>query len=208
MKNVFLGAFTKLPQDSLNTYAKNVVQLMTTDPLFTSLSPAVAALKTVRDAYSVALTNNVTGGQIATIEKNKCKANLLSQLTKVALMVEILADGDSAIILAAGLDLRQAPKSYSSLDAPDVIKVTNETAPGLVTVELMKVEGATNYGIEKRIVTDENPEGVWVNGQYSSALTFELNGLTSGKTYQLRFRSLGNKGLVSIWSPIQQVFVS
>ena len=181
---------------------------MTTDPLFTSLSPAVAALKTVRDAYSVALTNSVTGGQITTIVKNNCKVSLLNQLTNVALMVEILADGNTAIILAAGLDLRQTPKSYTSLNAPDVIKVTNETATGLVTVVLAEVEGATNYGIEKRIVTAENPEGVWVNGQYSSALKFELQGLTSGETYQLRFRSLGNKGLVSVWSAIQQVFVS
>ena len=208
MKNIFLGAFKQLPQDSLNTYAKNVVELMTTDPLFTSLSPAVAALKTVRNAYSVALTNNVTGGQITTIAKNNCKISLLNQLTNVALMVEILANGDPAIILAAGFDLIRVRKSYSSLDAPDVLKVTNETAPGLVTVELVKVEGATNYGIEKRIVTAENPEGVWVNGQYSSALKFELTGLTSGETYQLRFRSLGNKGLVSIWSAIQEVFVS
>ena len=208
MKNVLLSAFTKLSQDSLNTYAQNVVQLMTTDPLFTSLSPAVATLKTVRDAYSVALTNNVTGGQITTIEKNNCKADLLNQLTKVALMVELLADGNTTIILAAGFDLRKAPKSYTSLDAPDVLSVTNESKPGLVTVQLVKVEGATNYGVEKRIVTAENPEGVWVNGEYSSALKFELENLESGKTYQLRFRSLGNKGLVSIWSAIQEVFVS
>ena len=208
MNNVFLGAFTKLPQDSLNTYAKNVVQLMTTDPLFTSLSPAVAALKTVRDAYSVALTNSVTGGQITTIVKNDCKADLLKQLTRVATMVDLLADDNTTIILAAGFDLTKAHKSYSSLDAPDVLSVTNESTPGLVTVQLVKVEGATNYGVEKRIITPENPDGVWVNGEYSSALKFELDGLTSGKTYQLRFRSLGNKGLVSVWSAIQEVFVS
>ena len=208
MKNVSLGAFKQLQQDSLNTYAQNVVQLMTTDPLFTSLSPAVAALKTVRDAYSVALTNNVTGGQITTIVKNDCKTDLLNQLTDVALMVEILAKGNIAIILAAGFDLPKARKSYTSLDAPDVLSVTNESKPGLVTVQLVKVDGAMNYGVEKRIVTPENPDGVWVNGEYSSALKFELDGLTSGKTYQLRFRSLGNKGLVSIWSSIQEVFVS
>ena len=208
MKNVFLGGFNELPQDSLNTYAKNVVQLMTTDPLFASLSPAVAVLKTVRDAFSAALTNNVTGGQIATIEKNNCRTALLKQMTRVAMMVELLADGNITTILAAGFDLRKAPKSYTSLDAPDVLSVTNESKPGLVTVQLVKVDGAMYYGIEKRIVTPENPDGVWVNGEYSSALKFELDGLTSGKTYQLRFRSLGNKGLVSIWSAIQEVFVS
>ena len=208
MRNVSLGAFKQLQQDSLNTYAKNVVQLMTTDPLFVSLSAAVATLKTVRDAYSVALTNNVTGGQITTIEKNNCKTDLLNQMNDVALMVDILAKGNNAIILAAGFDLPKPRKSYTSLDAPDVLSVTNESKPGLVTVQLVKVEGATNYGVEKRIITTENPETAWVNGEYSSALKFELENLESGKTYQLRFRSLGNKGLVSIWSAIQEVFVS
>lgn len=207
MKKVVLSAFAKLGQDALAVYASNVVNLMTTDTQFASLSAATAELKTCYDAYSLALNNNVNGGRVATIDKNNCKDALLSQLKKVALLVDILANGDEAIIMAAGFDVRKDSESYTSLSAPDVLKLINETEAGLVTVRLAKVGGASNYGIEKRI-KPEGEETAWQNGDYSSALKFQLKGLTSGKTWQFRFRGIGNKGLVSPWSSVVETLVS
>ena len=67
---------------------------------------------------------------------------------------------------------------------------------------------STVYGIEKRIVTEGQPDTAWTNGDYTSACRTKLTGLESGKTYQFKFRAIGNKGLVSEWSAAQEVLVS
>jgi hypothetical protein len=104
-----------------------------------------------------------------------------------------MADGDDSVIMAAGFDVRKSAESYDVLEAPDVLKIINETTAGLVTVKLVKVAGANNYGILKRIKVETN-DAAWENGEYSSALKFQLAQLKSGVTYQFQFRALGNKG--------------
>ena len=207
MKIVVLSAFTRLGQDALATYAKNVVTLMSADAQFTSLNNQIAEAKSCYDAYVIALANNVNGGRIATIEKDNCKTEMTTQLSNLALLVDLLAKGDESIIMAAGFDVRKSANSYTSLVAPNILKLTNETTSGLLTVQLSKVLGATNYGVEKRIKT-EGTETPWMNGEYSSALKFQLDNLESGKTYQLQFRAIGNKGLVSPWSSMGEIMVS
>ncbi len=207
MKIILLSAFMRLGQDALATYIKNVLTLMTDDAQFASLSNELAEMKTRYDAYVVALANNVNGGRIATIEKEKCKKEAKTQLSNLAILVDVLAQGNESIVMAAGFDVRQSPNSYTSLIAPNVLKLINESEAGLVTVQLSKVLGATNYGIEKRIKV-EGEETPWMNGDYSSALKFQLSDLESAKIYQFQFRGIGNKGLVSPWSSIVEVLVS
>jgi hypothetical protein len=204
---VSFSAFTKLGQDAVAMYANNNIKLMTADPQFAALAKEVGVLKTSNDAYVAALSNNVNGGRVATMEKEKCKKELIKQLKTAALLVNIMADGDDSVIMAAGFDVRKAAESYDVLEAPDVLKIINETTAGLVTVKLAKVAGAYNYGILKRIKVETN-DAAWENGEYSSALKFQLSGLESGKTYQFQFRALGNKGLVSPYSSVVETLVS
>ena len=105
MKLILLTVFKQLRDGLLDSYAKNVVTLMTEDAQFASLKTQVAALKIRREAYSTAMTNNVNGGRVATIEKNNCKSALLEQMTEVAQLVEILAKSDERVALAAGFDV-------------------------------------------------------------------------------------------------------
>ncbi|MBL7813905.1 MAG: fibronectin type III domain-containing protein [Saprospiraceae bacterium] len=207
MKTVVLSAFTKLGQDSLAVYAKNAITLMTEDPQFAPLSKEVGEAKKASDAFEIALANNINGGRTATIEKDKCKSNMLQQLKNLATLVDLMANGDEAIVMAAGFDVRKSANSYTSLDAPNVLKLVNETKAGLVTFNLSKVLGANIYGIERRIKI-ENEDSPWVNGDYTSSRKRSIEDLESGKTYQFRFRAIGSKGLVSPWSAIVETLVS
>ena len=208
MRIVALNAFTRLTQDALSVYANQVITNMTTDKQFSSLKTEIAALKKCYDAYGVALVNNINGGRIATIEKDNCKAALLEQLSTTALLVDLQAKGEESIILAAGFDVRKPASTYTNLNAPSVLKIINESEKGIVSVQLDKVLGATVYGIEKRIKIEGQPDAVWTNGDYTSACKTQLKSLESGKTYQFKFRAIGNKGLVSDWSAMQELLVS
>ena len=71
---------------------------MTANAQFASLSEDVAELKRCYDAYAAALTNNVNGGRIATIQKDVSKKTVENQLTAVALLVGFMAKGNELIV--------------------------------------------------------------------------------------------------------------
>jgi hypothetical protein len=208
MKLVNSSEFRRLSQAGLATFSSNVVNLMTTNPIFTSLTAEVTELNKRTEAYSVALTNNVNGGRLQTIEKDKCLKDVLDQLTITAFLVDVLANGDESVILAAGFSIRKAPTNYTYLAAPIILKAENEKAPGVAKIEIEKVAGATNYGIEKRIIVDGQPAGAWTNGEYTSSAKTTIENLQSNTDYEFRLRAIGSKGLVSEWSAMVSVRVS
>ena len=199
--------FKKLRQSELSTFASNVVSLMTKDPIFSSLSTDVTALSKCSEAFATALVNNVNGGRLATIEKDKCMKEVLNQLVVVAFLVDVLAKGDEGVIFAAGFSVRKAPTNYTYLAPPTILKAENEKATGVAKIEIEKILGATNYGIEKRTVVDGQPSA-WTNGQYTSATRALIENLESNVDYDFRLRAIGSKGLVSDWSSVVRVRVS
>jgi hypothetical protein len=203
-----MSFFQKMPQDSLATFANNVVTLMSADAQFSSLSTGVTELKKRSEAFNLALTNRINGGRIATIEKNRSMKELIEQLVIVASSVEALANGNEVIILLAGFDVRTPNAPITSLDVPTIIKIENEKATGMISIQLEKVNGAVLYGIEKRIIVEGQPEGAWTNGDYISSSKTKLSGLDSATKYEFRLRAIGTKGLISGWSAVYEVWVS
>lgn len=207
MKKVLFSAFSRLSQDELLTYSKNVVTLMTANPIFLKLLPDVEELKACNLSYAKTLEENVSGGKQATAEKNKWNTNVNNQLKKLATYVSVQANSDVTIILAAGFDPTRDKSIYSSLDTPFVLELTNLPDTSLATIRLDKVAGATNYIIKKRIKTDD-PNAPWDSSEYNSALKITLRVDVPQKNYQFIFRAIGNSGLASEWTQIYELFVS
>jgi hypothetical protein len=200
--------FQRLSQDSLATFANNVVTLMSSDAQFSTLSEDIKVLKTRSEAYNLALSNKINGGRIATIEKNKCMKELLDQLVNVALLVDALSNGSEVIVLSAGFNVRSTPTPISSLDVPSVIKIENEKTMGQISIQLEKVKGAVIYGIEKRILVEGQPEGTWTNGDYISSSKTKVGGFEPATRYEIRLRAIGTKGMVSGWSLTTTLWIS
>jgi hypothetical protein len=207
MKNG-VKSYQLLTQPALAVFASSVVNLMTTDAQFSGLSEDVKELKKRSDAYNLALSDTVNGGRIATITKNNCLKDLLDQLGIIINMVDVLANGDESIILAAGFQVRKANNPITSLDVPNVLKVENEKATGIINIVLEKVLGAVLYGIEKRILVEGQPDGEWTNGDYISSCKTKLSGFEPATKYEIRFRAIGIKGMISGWSTSTSVWVS
>ncbi len=211
MTLVILKAFKSLPQCQLADYAKNVINLMTEDPQFSTLEAGVTTLKDCCDVYSQALIKSMDGGRIATIHKDRAKKKLDYQLTYVARLVELLANKNESIIIAAGFNIRQPKKTYTSVDIPTIVKLVNEEARGIVSLKLSKVEGAYLYHIEKRIkIEGQADDASWrLNDDYhTTTLKTKLKGHESGSCYEWRCRAIGKSGLISGWSAVVSGFVS
>ncbi len=210
MNLVILKAFKKLPQGQLVDYANNVVTLMTEDYQFSALEADITSLKECCDVYAQAFIKNIEGGRIATIQKNRAKKKLDYQLTYVARLIELLAQKDESIILAAGFNTRQPKRSYTSVDIPTILKLVNDEARGVVSLKLAKVAGVYLYHIEKRIkIEGQADDASWrLNTDYhTTTLKTKLKGHESGSCYEWRCRAIGKSGLVSGWSAVVSGFV-
>lgn len=116
-------------------------------------------------------------------------------IRKRAAYVETTSGGDPAKIPLGGFAVAGAPEPIGPLPAPQNVKATMSTFPGVVKVQCEVIEGTKSYIAECR----EHIDGTaWV--QFSiGPRKCEKSGLTSGKYYAFRMAVVGAAGQ-SPWS--------
>ena len=107
MRSTVVLNFKSLPQAQVAEFAANVIDKMSNDPQFISLMPQVGVLKTVYEAYQVAVSKSNDGGKSATLEKNNKLDELKYQLSSVARYVDVLANERESVVWAAGYETRK-----------------------------------------------------------------------------------------------------
>jgi hypothetical protein len=204
MKKIVSLSFKKYGDADIAQFATNVVNRMTADPQFSSLMPHVQVLHVCDTAFDLAVSNALHGGTQLTKEKNRKGEELKNQLEVVAIYIEAMAKEDEDVVLAAGYEVKKAGESITEITEPTGLKVLNEDRTGYVKVKWEAVPGAINYGVERKI----GDSTVWQNGDYSSAKSTVIVGLTPGTYVSFQVRAYARKGLVSGWSQEVGVWVS
>jgi hypothetical protein len=202
--NIIVYSFKQLPQGELPTFTNNVIQRMSTDVRFKDLKPHVDMLKAKYDAYILALSAASDGGRTLIIEKNKRMEELINQLVAVTYFVNILANGDESIAVAAGFEVRRPSKPIEKLPKPEGLRVKNDEVSGAVRLACEKIPGAVNFAIE-HLVKDAAD---WKNGKYTTRSEVILPDYQPGSFVEFRIRALGRNGIESEWSSPVGVWVS
>jgi hypothetical protein len=194
MKKIIKRNFKRMTQDKGNSFANVICQRMKADPRFELLMPYVNELKARNTAYELANADAADGGKVLTRIKKDCYTALMNQLDDVADHVEFLAKGDELVVLAAGFELIQEPKSINDIATPVVLKVENDPDhSGAAFVKFKADKNAVNTGVEHQKVG----ETTWQNGVFSTSNTATLTGLEAGAYYNVRLYSNGRKNLQS-----------
>jgi hypothetical protein len=204
MKSNVVLSFKRQTQAEQAAFTNDVINKMTKDAQFVSLTPQVEELKKRYDAFQIAASNAVNGGKLTTMEKDDKLADMLFQLTLVARLVDVLANENEAVILAAGFDVRKKATPVTELSTPTDVKATNVERSGAVKLTWKAVEGATIYGIERR----EKGTDVWRNGDYCASRSKIIEGLTINAQSEFMIRAISGTGIKSDWSQVVEVLVS
>ena len=207
MKSVVLFSFKKLPQGELGLFVNNVITKMTADAQFLTLMVYVQALKVLYDAFQVAMVNAADGGKLNTLAKDTKKKEMVDQLELVARYVNILANGDSAVILTAGLvpSSNERTPPVTVLLPPASLEGSNVGGrTGVASLKWPKVEGAKFY--EPQVCKKDT--NVWVSYPTSGALKTDVTGLEANTLYLFRVVACTVSGVVSDPSPVVEVLVS
>ena len=204
MKSLVLLSYKKLTQKELGTFANNVVLRTTNDPQFAALAKSVSVLKVLSANFQTALSDALNGGRVFTLKKEEAQKLLFGQLDVVAREVDVLADGDEAVVLAAGFEVRKAPVALTSIAAPTGLTATNLNRTGEAYLSWNPVPGSSIFGIEKR----KKGETVWQSGDFATASSITIKNIESGTWMEFRVITKATKGITSDWSSVVEVLVS
>jgi hypothetical protein len=203
MEATTLLSFKLLSQPDVILFTDNVIQKMTTNPLFTSLKSLIDPVIVSFDVFKTAFNLAHNGGYLLNADKDKKHKELLDLLVFLARGVDTVAKGDRLIIIASGFKPSAEPQSITELTIPTNFKVFNHEDNGTIIANWDKVDNKVSYALEMRVVGEDTWKGI----AFPTARTVTLKGLARGLHLAFRVRAMGTKGIMSGWSVIKDVFV-
>jgi len=190
-------AFKKSLDGSLGGFATGVHDGLGGNPaLFPNPPVDLDDLETAIMAYQSAYGETEMGGLAETQAKKMRRAELIAFLRQLAVFVERVANGDEAIIMAAGFIVaRRGYTPQGPLGKPGIRRVLHWMSTQLL-VRATRVPNARSY--EAQVRTGDGP---WQPaGTSTKALRIILKDLTPGVLYEIRVRAIGGSTGCSDWS--------
>jgi hypothetical protein len=130
-----------LRDGELSGLAKSVVVNMTNNAAFSTPPVSFPELTKLLEAFDAAMAAAMNGGTALTVAKNAAREALLAALRKMATYVQIVSDGDMALLLASGFSTISRNRSQAKLDVPLILSAGIEGTNKL-TVRLRPVANA------------------------------------------------------------------
>jgi hypothetical protein len=134
--------------------------------------------------------------------RDAARAVVTAELKRLALYLEMVADGDVAALMSTGYDLRHATVKASGAN-PDILpaaedfRVSRGVLSGTITLHARKLAGAGAYEVQTT-VADPTQEPGWVGGGvFTRCSKIELSGLAPGAVVSARLRGIGSHSPVA-----------
>ena len=163
-----------------------------------------AAYTAYEEAYHEGLTRDTN--KIA--QRNATRQTLTEILKRLALSLELMAQGDVAALATTGFELRHdiaRTNSNELLPAPAGFRVTHGQLSGTFDVHVTRLAGAGSYEVH---IAEDNPnlESNWRHAISSiNSSHIIVTGLTPGKNYWVRIRGIDSNG-GGVWSDPISIF--
>jgi hypothetical protein len=185
-------------------FTKNVIARTRANPKFSGSPVPVDELEAKLSLLETRSIDAQGGGKEATALMHQTEVELLDMLRKVGRYVDLVADGDEAIILSSGFNLSKQPAPSSRPD----FSVELGEKPHSVLLHCKAQEGVKAY-IWQYLIGDAPSanDADWVTAQVTSKTQAELTGLTPLTKYWFRFAVVTATRTGPFCSPIMQVVI-
>ena len=171
-----------------------------------TLDLLTAAYGNFQDAYHASLTKDT----LKIAQRDVARIALTDLIKRLAMYLELISNGDTAMLATTGYDLRHdivRNNSNDLLPAPADFRVTHGQLSGSLNVQVSRLANAGSYEIH---VAKDDPkiESNWQHAISSVTSThIVITGLIPGQTYWLRVRGIDSNG-GGVWSePISIIVV-
>jgi hypothetical protein len=162
-----------------------------------STTPTLAQLQAAFMTYQTELNATNGGNESRILSREDARQVLADDLTSVAFYLQSVAKGDGTVLGSTGFPLKKVPQRVLDpqvLPPPDRFDLSRGPLSGSLVISASKVQKAASYDVQ--IATaDPTVESNWTPaGSFATCRRIELDGLTPGKTYSVRMRTLGSAG--------------
>jgi hypothetical protein len=192
--------FMKLGDAALQTKANFIATSMKGNVNFPTPTPPLTDLDAAIDDYSTALLAAATRDRIKGKIKTAAKVALTSILRSLATYVNLVGNGDAAILASSGFDLSKKPAATNPLVPPRTFKATIGTNAGEAVSTCGGAGRVTMYN-HQYTADPLSAASVWVNN-YGKKRIFKHEGLESGKKYWFRVEVMGADGEFVYTDPV------
>lgn len=196
------SAYTKLPQDKLAFFCRNVVDRCDGNDRYTNLATVVTAVKEKLTAYESALAAAQDLGRTNVFNKNETRKLLLTEMNKLSDGLDFFAAGDKSYPLDAGMELQHKPVRHTpAKEEPKVPINVSVFSKGEVGVLEVLFDHESRHNV-LAVAAEWREEGgtVWNNGNYFDGKTGKIKNLPSLSKVDVRLRSIGRYDLKSDWT--------
>lgn len=205
MANLLSYSFNRLPPKGMGLFTNNVIQQMTGDAQFADLMPQVTLLKSLYDPFWAAYNDALKGGTDRRNLRDETQEAMRIQLNTVGLLVEVLAKGRTAVIKAAGFELRKTTRT----SAPPVTTPTNLTGEkgpkvGSMALTWKGSEGSVSYDVQVRL----KGSGEWKTIKQTTLQSIILYDFELGKCMEVRICAQGRGETSSDYTQPIEVWIS
>lgn len=129
----------------LYTFSGVVLKSMTDNPNFEQTIPPLDAISLVRDDYYTALIQSQNGTKYDTTVKKIKRAALEMVLKQLGMYVQLVCNGDAAMIATTGFMLAKKNAIITSLPVPNGLVVSSGSNSGTFSVKCNTIAMARYY---------------------------------------------------------------
>lgn len=186
------------------TDAETIVTAMTNNPTYPSPKPALEAITTAANEFSLAVANAANGGRELTAIKKAKRAALGALLRELASYVAVDCQGEMALLLSSGFPIQKPTRTAAGvLPAPVTPVLSLGARSGELAAVTKPVPNA--YVYNWRVALATNPTQDLQTLQITAARTV-FTGLTPGQVYVVEVNAVGSTG-PGDWSDAAQLMV-
>ena len=164
-----------------------------------------SAFKAYQDAYHASLTRDT----LKIAQRDSARQTLTDLLKRLAPYLELIAQGDTAMLATTGYGLRHdivRNSGNSPLPAPADFRVAHGAKSGTLNVHVARLPGAGSYEVHTA-QGDPALESSWQHAVSSVTATHILiEGLIPGQNYWLRVRGISSYG-GGVWTDPVSIIV-
>jgi len=212
MQAKLIVTFDRLSTSDFLVISGSIVNGMTNNSHFkepwAGLGLTLEQLSSAYTAYEEAYHASLTRDTVKIAHRNATRQTLTDILKRLALSLELMAQGDVAALATTGFELRHDivhSNSNELLPAPADFRVTHGQLSGTFDVHVAGLAGAGSYEVH---IAHDNPnlESNWrhaISSVNSSHII--VTGLTPGQNYWLRIRGIDSNG-GGVWSDPISIF--
>jgi|APCry1669188910_1035180.scaffolds.fasta_scaffold09731_4 hypothetical protein len=214
MQAKLIVSFDRLSEVEYLAKAEFILASLTENPNYpepwAAQVPTLQQLQAAFNDHQTAYFGSLSKDTQKVVLRNSTREILTALLKQLVHYLELVAQGDTAILATTGYDLRNDVvhnQGSDPLPAPDNFQITQGAISGTLDVHVSKLAGAGAYDVQTN-QGDPKLESNWLHAITStSGVNILLEGLIPGQAYWLRIRGVNGNGL-GAWSNLLSIFVN